>query len=156
MDSSLITQASLAFDGVFWSTLGRGVGAIALYAIVGLLLMLIGFYAIDLTTPGKLNELVRAGAPNAVVVTAAGLVSMASIVVVAIWNASGRLGEGLVFALAYGLIGIIVQVLAVRIVEWITKIDIGALMRADTFLPASLVVAAAHFGLGLVVAVAIS
>lgn len=152
----LTTQAALLFDATFWGTLGRGVGAIALYAVIGLILMLIGFYAIDLTTPGKLNDLVRAGAPNAVVVTASGLVSMAFIVVVAIYNAAGNLGEGVVLAFVYGLVGIIVQVMAVRILEWVTKINIGALMRADAFLPASLVVAAAHFALGLVVAVAIS
>lgn len=65
-------------------------------------------------------------------VTAAGLVSMAFIVVVAIYNAGGQL------------------------LEWVMRLDIGALLRADRFIPASLVVASAHVGVGLVVAVAIS
>ena len=49
-----------------------------LYAAVGLVLMVIGFYAIDLTTPGPLRQMVKQGRPNAVVISAAGIVSMAA------------------------------------------------------------------------------
>ena len=55
----------------FLPVIGRGVGAILLYAVLGVLLMLLGFWAIDITTPGKLNHMVREGLPNAVLVTAA-------------------------------------------------------------------------------------
>ncbi|GAB2999176.1 DUF350 domain-containing protein [Saccharothrix stipae] len=146
----------LALDAGFGAAIGRGVGAIALYAIVGLVLMIVGFYAIDWTTPGKLSALVRNGAPNAVIVTAAGLVSMALIVVVAIYSSAGKLDEGLLSSLIFGFVGIIVQVLAVRLLEWVTRLDIGSLIESDRFAPASVVVAAAHFALGLVVAIAIS
>ena len=61
--------------------IGTGIGAILLYAVLGVLLMLLGFFAVDLTTPGQLNRQVREGVPNAVLVTAAGMVSMAFIVV---------------------------------------------------------------------------
>jgi uncharacterized membrane protein YjfL (UPF0719 family) len=147
---------NLALDPGFGSAIGRGVGAIALYAVVGLLLMVFGFYAIDWTTPGKLSTLVRDGAPNAVIVTSAGLVSMALIVVVAIYSSAGKLDEGLLSALVFGLVGIVVQVLAVRLLEWVTKLDIGTLIQSQRFAPASVVVASAHVALGLVVAVAIS
>ena len=39
------------------ASLGQGIGAIALYAVIGLVLMLAGFYVIDWTTPGKLTQL---------------------------------------------------------------------------------------------------
>ncbi|ASO17793.1 uncharacterized membrane protein YjfL (UPF0719 family) [Actinoalloteichus hoggarensis] len=156
MVTTNVAQTSLALQEGYLGFLGAGVGAIALYAILGLLLMLVGFYAIDLTTPGKLSELVRAGKPNAVVLTAAGLFSMAFIVVVAIFNAHGGLVEGLLAALVFGLVGIVVQVLAVRVLEWVAGIQIGQLIHADSLTPASFVVAAAHIGLGLVVAVAIT
>ncbi|GAA3861196.1 DUF350 domain-containing protein [Saccharothrix violaceirubra] len=149
----MITE--LALEPGFGSTIGQGLGAIALYAILGTLLMVFGFYAIDWTTPGKLSYLVRTGAPNAVVVTAAGLVSMALIVVVVIYNSGGRLADGLLTGLIFGLAGIVVQVLAVRLLEWVTRLDIGSLIESDKFAPASVVVAAAHLALGLVVAVAI-
>jgi uncharacterized membrane protein YjfL (UPF0719 family) len=146
----------LALDPDFGSQLGKGIGAIALYAIIGLVLILLGFYAIDWTTPGKLSDLVRTGKPNAVVVTSAGLVSMAFIIVVAIVNSATDLTAGLITSLVYGLIGIVVQVVAVRLLEWATRIDIGGMIQSERFSPASVVVAAAHLALGLVVAVSIS
>ncbi|MET0135910.1 MAG: DUF350 domain-containing protein [Kibdelosporangium sp.] len=150
------TSQILALDPDFGSQLGRGLGAIALYAIVGLVLILLGFYAIDWTTPGKLSDLVRTGKPNAVLVTSAGLVSMAFIIVVAIFSSASDLSAGLITSLSYGLVGIVVQVAAVRILEWATRIDIGDIIQSERFSPASVVVASAHVALGLVVAVAIS
>jgi len=147
--------ALLALEPGFFSTVGRGIGAILLYALIGLLLMLLGFWAIDLTTPGKLNRMVRDGLPNSVVVTAAGMVSMAFIVVTAIFSVSGALAEGLLASLIFGLIGIIAQVLAVRLLEWVTGIDIGNILAAPDLKPQVWVVAAAHVAIGLVVAVAI-
>ena len=142
-------------DSTFFSVIGRGIGAIILYAIVGVLLMLLGFWAVDVTTPGKLNRMVRDGLPNAVLVTAAGMVSMAFIVVVAIYASSGSLTEGLLATLIFGLVGIVAQVGGVRLLEWITGIDIGAALKAERIQPQAYVVAAAHVALGLVVAVAI-
>jgi uncharacterized membrane protein YjfL (UPF0719 family) len=146
---------TLALEPGFVAVVGRGLGAIVLYALLGLLLMLIGFYAIDLTTPGKLNRLVRDGRPNAVAVTAAGLLSMSFIIVVAIYGSSGRLADGLLAALIFGLFGIIVQAVAVRILEWVTGIDIGGCLAAEKLRPETFVVCSAHLALGLVVAVAI-
>ncbi len=142
-------------DPGFFAVIGRGIGAILLYAVLGVLLMLLGFYAVDLTTPGKLNRMVRDGLPNAVVITAAGIVSMAFIVVTAIYASSGALIEGLLASLIFGLIGIIAQVGGVRLLEWVTGIDIGAVLVADRLRPQAFVVCAAHVALGLVVAVAI-
>lgn len=145
----------VALESGYWSSLGDGVGAILLYALVGLILMLVGFYAIDLTTPGNLRAMVIAGKPNAIIVTAAGMVSMAFIVVLAIFSAGGKLLEGLIAASIFGLIGIIAQIISVRVIEKALGIDIGAVLDAKTYTVEVLVVAAAHFALGLVVAFAI-
>jgi len=150
-----LTSMLAAIDGDYFSAIGEGIGAIVLYAIVGVVLVLLGFYAVDITTPGKLNELVKAGAPNAVAVTAAGMVSMAFIVVIAIYSSGGRLAEGLLSSLIYGLLGIVVQVAGVRVLEYATGIDIGVVLRSEDYTPAATVVCAAHVALGLVVAVAI-
>lgn len=139
----------------FFPFVGRGVGAILLYAVLGTLLMLLGFYAVDLTTPGKLYRMVQAGLPNAVIITAAGMVSMAFIVVVAIYTSSGSLLEGLLQTLIFGLVGILAQVGGVRLLEWITGIDIGAALTAEVVRAETFVVASAHIALGLVVAVAV-
>ncbi|MGY4100527.1 DUF350 domain-containing protein [Nocardia sp. R16R-3T] len=148
-------MTAVALESGYWNSLGTGVGAIVCYAIVGLALMLVGFYAIDLTTPGKLRALVAAGKPNAIIVTAAGMVSMALIVVLAIYASAGKLSEGLIAASVYGLVGIIAQVISVRVIELALGIDIGAALASDVYITEVLVVAAAHFALGLVVAFAI-
>ena len=80
---------------------------------------------------------------------------MAFIVVVAIANSASDLTGGLITSRVYGLLGNIVQVLAVRLWEWATRIDVGSTIDSDKFAPASIVVAAAHVALGLVVAVSI-
>lgn len=139
----------------FLGVLGIGVGAILLYAVLGVLLMLLGFYAVDLTTPGKLNVMVREGRPNSVVVTAAGMVSMALIVVTAIYTSSGFLTEGLIQTLVFGLVGIIAQVGAVRLLEWVMRIDIGSVLAAERLQAQSFLIGAAHLAIGLVVAFAI-
>jgi uncharacterized membrane protein YjfL (UPF0719 family) len=146
---------TLALDATYFGLLGRGVGAILLYALLGALLMLIGFWAIDITTPGKLNQLVRDGKPGAVTVTAAGMISMAFIVVMAIWTSSGLLVEGLLSSLVFGLVGIVSQVAGVRLLEWVTGIRIGEVLAADDLRPEARVVGAVHLALGLIVAVAI-
>ncbi|MEJ3658243.1 DUF350 domain-containing protein [Actinomycetes bacterium KLBMP 9759] len=142
-------------DPSFFAVIGRGIGAILLYAVLGVLLMLLGFFAVDLTTPGKLNRMVKEGLPNAVIVTAAGMISMAFIVVTAIYSSSGALLEGVLASLIFGLVGIVAQVGGVRLLEWVTGIDIGTVLTADTVRPQAFVVSAAHLALGLVVAVAI-
>lgn len=143
---------SFALDGV---VIGTGIGAILLYAVLGVLLMLLGFFAVDLTTPGPLNRQVRAGLPNAVLVTAAGMVGIALIVVVSIDVASGSLLDGLLTTLIFGVVGVVAQVLAARLLEWVTGIDMGAVLAAETVRPQAWLVAAVHVALGLVVAVAI-
>ncbi|MGW6377295.1 DUF350 domain-containing protein [Rhodococcus sp. NPDC055112] len=150
-----MTTEVLALGSDYWSDLGRGVSAIVLYAIVGLVLMVLGFYAIDWTTPGHLRTLVREGRPNAAIVTSAGMVSMALIIVLAIYASSGRLVEGLIYTLVFGLLGIVAQVFSVRFIELVTGIDIGEVLAEERFTPEVLVVAAAHVALGLIVAVAI-
>ncbi len=148
-------MTAVALESGYWNSLGTGVGAIICYAIVGLVLMLVGFYAIDLTTPGQLRALVTAGKPNAIIVAAAGMVSMALIVVLATYASAGKLSEGLIAASVYGLVGIVAQVLSVRVIERALGIDIGAALASEVYTTEVLLVAAAHFALGLVVAFAI-
>lgn len=139
----------------FWPTVGVNIGLIVVYAVIGAVLMYIGYFAIDLTTPGDLRGLVREGRPNAVVVSAAGLVSMALIVVTAIYVSGGGFLAGILNTSIYGLVGIIAQVLAVRGLEAVARLDVDGCLHDDRFTWDSLVIAAMHVALGLVVAVAV-
>ncbi len=145
----------LALNSDYFSTLGRNVGAIACYAVLGVVLILIGFFAVDVSTPGKLTQLVQAGRPNAAVVAASAMVSMAFIVVLAIYSSGGKLSEGLISTAVYGLLGILAQVIGLRILELGTSIKIGRLLAEEKLDSSAFVVAAGHIALGLIVAVAI-
>jgi Domain of Unknown Function (DUF350) len=151
----MMTTTLMALQADFWNTIGRGVGAMWLYAAVGLVLMVIGFYAIDLTTPGPLRQMVKLGRPNAVIVAAAGIVSMAFIVVLAIYSSGGRLAEGLTATAVFGFVGIVAQVVMMRVATLVLGVDMAACLESDEFRHPTLMVAAAQFALGLVVAVAI-
>lgn len=155
MTTTIVALNANYWDAGYWNVLARGAGAIVLYAIVGLVLMVLGFYAIDLTTPGPLRKMVDAGRPNAIVVAAAGMVSMALIVVLAIYASSGKLAEGLVGAAIFGFVGIVAQVVMMRIAMMVIGIDMHALFDDEEFNYESLLVAASQFALGVVVAVAI-
>lgn len=150
-----MTTTVALHSGDYWSRLGSGAAAIILYSIVGLILMIVGFYAIDLTTPGPLRKMVNAGKPNAIIVAAAGMVSMAFIVVIAIYSSSGNLREGLLASAVFGLVGIAAQVVMMRIATVVIGIDMDGLFQADEYAFEALMVAAAQFALGIVVSVAI-
>lgn len=139
----------------FFPTMLGNIGLIAIFAVIGAVLLYVGYFAIDLTTPGDLRGLVREGRPNAVVVAGSGLVSMAFIVVVAIYISFGSLLGGVLNTTVYGLVGIVAQVLAVRGLEAVSRIDVGTLLHDEGYDPAAAMIAAMHVALGLVVAVAI-
>ncbi|MBO0853158.1 MAG: DUF350 domain-containing protein [Nocardia sp.] len=150
-----MTSTTLALESGYWNHVGHGVGAIVLYALIGLVLLLLGFQAIDSTTPGPLRKMIGTGNPNAVIIAAAGMVSMALIIVLAIYSAGGRLAEGLVATAIYGVVGIIVQVVAMRLLEMALGLRIGDLLKSPTYHVQALLVAAAHLSIGFVVAIAI-
>jgi hypothetical protein len=144
-----------ALEPGYWSTVGQGVSAIALYTIVGVALVVLGFFVIDWTTPGPLRTLVMAGRPNAAAIAAAGVVSIALIVVMTIYSSSGNLIQGLVGTLVFGVLGLVAQALCVRLIGLVTGIDIGAVLAAERFVPEALVVVASYFAFALIIAIAI-
>lgn len=148
-------MTAVALGPDYWSALGHGASAIALYAIVGLALMVLGFYVLDWTTPGPLRTLVQAGRPNAAAVAASGVLSLSFVVVLAIYASSGELVDGLINTVVYGLLGIVAQTVSVRLIELITSIDIGPVLAEERYTPEVLVVVSAHFAVGLIVAAAI-
>ncbi|MBU9764518.1 DUF350 domain-containing protein [Mycobacterium sp. TNTM28] len=150
-----MTTTLVALDSEYWSVLGHGVSAIVLYTIVGIALMVLGFYVIDWTTPGPLRALVQSGRPNAAAVAASGVVSMAIIVVLAIYSSLGDLVQGLISTLVFGLLGIAAQAVSVRLIGAIKGIDMGRVLAAERFTPEVLVVIAAYVAFGLIVAAAI-
>lgn len=146
----------LALDREFGEALGRGAGAILAYAALGVLLLVAGYYAIDLATPGRLTTIIRAERnPNATLLASTGVFAVALIVVAAIWASGGRLVEGLLSTLVFGAVGILAQVIASFVFDKLVGIDLRGLLHEPKLEPAAMLLGTTHVGIGLVTAMAV-
>ncbi|MGQ7351496.1 DUF350 domain-containing protein [Quadrisphaera oryzae] len=112
--------------------LGTAVGAAAVYTAVGLGLLLVGFYALDLIVPGRLAQRVfRDAEPGAALVTAAGAVGVGLITFTTIWrNADAGFGPALLWTVVFGLVGIVLQAAALVLLDLLTPGRLGDLVCA--------------------------
>ncbi|MFI6482278.1 DUF350 domain-containing protein [Nonomuraea sp. NPDC050663] len=137
-------------------TLLRGAGAIAAYAAVGVILLIIGFYVIDWAIPGKLSQIIKVERnPNATLLTTSGLAAVGLIVAASIWASGGRLVEGLTATAVWGLVGIAVQTVGMLVFDKVIGISIKDLVTEPDLQPGSRLLATTHLAIGLITAVAV-
>ncbi len=128
-----------------------------LYGAEGLLLMVLGYYVIDLVVPGNLGKvLVHDRSRDAGLITAAGLLGIGAIVTVAIWNAEGHLVQGLAQAGGYGLVGIALMGISFKVIDLITPDQLGHIVAGEDDQPVTYMISAALVSLGAILAAAIS
>lgn len=100
------------------SALSAGIPATIGYFLAGALILVVGFYILDLLTPGRLRDLVflenRAGAA---VIAGAQQIALACIVVSVILASDDNLLTGLGETLIYGALGILLQTIALLALE---------------------------------------
>ncbi|GAA0964620.1 DUF350 domain-containing protein [Acrocarpospora macrocephala] len=140
----------------FGEILGNGALAITAYAILGVLLLVAGFYVIDLATPGRLSKIIREERnPNATALTASAMAAISLIVAASIFSSGGALREGLIATLVFGLIGIAVQTVGMMVFDKIAGISVRALAQEPTLQPATILLSVTHVAIGLITAVAV-
>jgi uncharacterized membrane protein YjfL (UPF0719 family) len=136
--------------------LGRGALAIAAYAALGVILLIIGFYVLDLAIPGKLSQLIKVDRnPNATLLTGSGLAAVGLIVSVSIWSSGGALHEGLLATLVFGLVGIAVQTVAMVAFDKVAGISVRELVKEPNLQPGTRLLAVTHMVIGLITAAAV-
>jgi len=136
--------------------LGRGALAIVLYAALGVILLIIGFYVLDLVTPGRLGKIIKEGRnPNATLLAGSGLAAVGLIVAASIWSSGGALQEGLLATLVFGLVGIAVQTVAMLAFDKVVGISVRALVMEPDLQPGARLLAITHLAIGLITAVAV-
>ncbi|MEV0583705.1 DUF350 domain-containing protein [Nonomuraea sp. NPDC050310] len=139
-----------------FETLARGAGAIAAYAAVGLILLIIGFYVIDWAIPGKLSQIIKVERnPNATLLTSSGLAAVGLIVAASIFASGGRLAEGLAATAVFGLVGIAVQTISMVVFDKLIGISIRELAAEAELQPGAKLLATTHLAIGLITAVAV-
>ena len=127
------------------------------YALVGIILLVLGYKVIDWVTPGNLATLIYAERNrNAAMLVASGLVGIGAIVTTAIATSDDNFARGLGSAAGYGLLGILLLGLSFRVVDRFTPGDLGVICTDPNPHPAVWVTAATQLVMGAVLAAAIS
>ncbi|MGC4833407.1 DUF350 domain-containing protein [Micromonospora vinacea] len=126
------------------------------FGAVGVVLMGIGYGLVDLTTPGKLHELIWTERNrNAALLLASNLLGVGIIVVAAIVASDDDFALGLVGAAAYGIVGLVIMSAAFLLLDAVTPGRLGELLVDPEPHPAVWVSAVVHLATGAIIAAAI-
>lgn len=126
------------------------VGQTLAYTGVGLVILVLGFYVLDLLTPGKLGQLVMDRNKNAAVITAATLASLGLVLWFAIFF-TGEGWDGLDEVAIFGVVAVFAQAIGFLVLDMITPGKLGQHVTDETYHPATAVSAAVQVAVALVI-----
>ena len=134
------------------------IGYAAAYAALGVALLLAGFLALDLLTPGRLaRHIWEERSINAGIVLSAGFIGQGIIVFTAIWtNGEAAFGAAFANTAAFGLLGVLLHAAAFVIIDVFTPGRLGDVVCEIRFHPASIVTASAQLAVSLAVVASIA
>jgi uncharacterized membrane protein YjfL (UPF0719 family) len=135
----------------------KGVVASILYFLVGMAVLVVGFYMVDVLTPGKLRQLVFVDRrPNAVVIACAMYIALTVVIISAITNSYSQLGQGLLGVAVYGLMGVVLLGIALLTLHLVIPGNFHEHVDEPELHPASFAVALMLLAVGGVTAAAVS
>ena len=135
----------------------KGALATILYFLVGTAVLILGFIVVDVLTPGKLRQLVFIDRrPNAVMLACANYIALAAVIISAITNSYSKLGQGLVGVAVYGLIGVVLQGVAILSMHLVIPGDFHEHIDEPDLHPAAFATAVMLLAVGGVTAAALS
>lgn len=150
-------QAAIDFGPLNIASILRGVVATVLYFLVGAAVLVAGFFMVDLLTPGNLRRLVFIDRrPNAVVLAAAMYAALATVIVAAINTSSSQLAQGLLGVAIYGGVGVVLQGIALFILQLAVPGNFHEHVGEPELHPAAFATAAMLLAVGAVIAAALS
>ena len=135
----------------------QSIGYAVAYTGVGIALLILGFFMLDLLTPGHLGRHIAENRSiNAALVLAAGFLGQGLIVFASIWtNATSAFGLALLYTVVFGILGVVLQAVAFLVLDLITPGKLGSHVMEVAFHPASLVLAAAQLAVALIIVASI-
>ena len=135
----------------------KGVLATILYFLVGMAVLVVGFYMVDVLTPGKLRQLVFIDRrPNAVVVACAMYTALTTVIISAITNSYSQLGQGLLGVAVYGFMGVVLLGVALLTLHLVIPGSFQEHVEEPQLHPGSFAVALMLLAVGGVTAAAVS
>ena len=133
--------------------------AAVVYLGVGIALLLLAAFVVDLLTPGRLvSHVVDGRSWSAAIVLAAALIGQGLVIFTAIWtNATTGFGEALGWTVAFGLLGIVLSAVAFTVVDLLTPGRLGEILsRPGPVQPVAVVTAAAYLAVAAIVIASIA
>jgi uncharacterized membrane protein YjfL (UPF0719 family) len=135
----------------------KGAVATMSYFLVGTAVLILGFIVVDRLTPGKLRQLVFIDRrPNAVMLACANYIALAAVIISAISNSYSQLGQGLVGVAVFGLIGVVLQGIALLTLHLVIPGDFHEHIDEPDLHPAAFATAVMLLAVGGVTAAALS
>ena len=133
------------------------IGYAVAYTGVGIALLVLGFFALDLLTPGHLGRhIYEHRSTNAAITLAAGFLGQGAITFASIWtNATSGFGEALGYTVVFGVLGVVLQAVAFVVLDLITPGRLGEHLTETHFHPASLVSAAVQLSVAAIIVASI-
>ena len=149
--------AAIDFGTISPDAIARGVVAAILYFLVGIAVLVAGFLMVDVLTPGKLRHMVFIDRrPNAVVLTSAMYIALAIVIITAIVTSYSQLGQGLVGVAVYGMIGVVLQGVALLMLHVVVPGNFHEHVDEPELHPAAFATATMLLAVGGVTAAAMS
>src|SRR3954453_6502232 len=133
------------------------IGYAVAYTGVGLALLALGYWALDLLTPGHLGRhIYEQRSANAATVLAAGFLGQGAIIFATIWtNATSGFGLALLYTVVFGILGIVLQAIAFVLLDLITPGKLGEHLVEPRFTPAAIGSAAAEIAVAAIIVASI-
>ena len=127
------------------------------YTGVGLALLLLGFVVLDVLTPGNLaKQIFTDRSLNTAIVLGGGFLGLGLVVFAAIWtNATSGFGTNLEATVLFGVVGVLLQAVAVVVLDLLTPGSLREMLVSERFHPATIVSACAQLATSVIVVAAI-
>ncbi|HEY9563600.1 MAG TPA: DUF350 domain-containing protein [Nocardioides sp.] len=135
----------------------EGVLASLAFGAAGLVLLALGYWLVDLMTPGHLGRLIFVERNrDASLVLASSLLAIGGIAASAIYGAEADTWNTLLETIAYGAVGILMQAAAFVVLDLLTPGKLGDTLTDEHDDPAVWVAVAMNLAVGLIVIAALS
>jgi uncharacterized membrane protein YjfL (UPF0719 family) len=133
------------------------IGYAAAYTGVGIALLVLGFYALDLLTPGNLGRhIAEHRSLNAAIAVSGGFLGQGAIVFASIWtNATSGFGRALLYTVVFGILGVVLQAVAFVALDVLVPGRLGQHLMEPAFHPASLISAAVQLAIAAIIVASI-
>ncbi|MER5886448.1 DUF350 domain-containing protein [Streptomyces sp. NPDC001941] len=139
------------------SDIVNGLGRATAYGALGVVLLLLGFFLVDLLTPGKLGRQIwQERNRNASVLLSSALLGIGGIVFTSIWTTYDDFGKGLASTAAFGVLGLVLMALAFLVIDLVTPGKLGATLVEQEPHPAVWVSASCNLAVAAIVSASIA